>query len=62
MNDLPFNTPLPMATPGEPHPAFDPKWINLAFRQLNALMKMRGVGDVIVHPAEAGFVVELTEP
>jgi len=59
--ELPFKTPLPLAVPGAPHPAFDPVVINLAFRQLNALMRMRGVGDLNVLPAESGFVVEQKE-
>lgn len=61
MTELPIDTELPLARPGEPAPAFDPQIWDLASRKLNALWNMRGVGNVKINKTEDSVTVELVE-
>ena len=61
MTQLPIDTELPLARPGEPAPAFEPQILNLAFRKLNALWNLRGVGNVKINKTEDSVTVELAQ-
>lgn len=59
MNRLPIDTPLPEdLKPGDPVPWANPVWLDLLTRKVNALSKMRGVGDFVVHHTEDETVIE----
>lgn len=61
MNQLPIDTELPLAAEGDAAPAFEPEILDLAFRKLNALWNLRGVGDVKILKTEDSVTVELVD-
>lgn len=59
MTQLPIDTPLPLAEPGGPAPAFDPQIHDLICRKLNALWNMQGVGNVKINRTDGNITIEI---